>query len=527
MDTDSAPQVGQGTGITGRHRAGLKEWLGLAVLALPTLLLSLDITVLHLAAPTLSADLRPSSTQTLWIVDVYGFMIAGFLVTMGTLGDRIGRRRLLLFGAAAFGAASVVAAYATSPETLIAARTLLGLAGATLMPSTLSLISNMFRDAQQRALAIGVWATMFSAGIALGPVAGGALLEHFWWGSVFLLGVPVMALLLAAGPVLLPEFRDSRAQRPDLTSVALSLATMFPITFGIKELPKHGAGPSTLLAIGAGIVAGVLFVRRQRRLADPLLDMSLFAHRGFSGALVSLLVSSGTVGGSYLFVTQYLQLVEGLPPLRAGLWLLPAAGALIAASLMAPLIARRIRPAYIVGAALTMSTLGFVLLTQVDARAGLPVLVTGFVLVYAGTGPTTVLGTDLVVGSAPPEKAGAASALGETSTELGVALGVAGLGSLGTAVYRDQISVDMPDSVRDTLSGAVAEGADGALLATAREAFTVGLNAVAIAAAVLTAAVTVLAVLTLRRVDPTETEPSDDDTSAPAGSPERIVSEIG
>ncbi|TDB81305.1 MFS transporter [Actinomadura sp. KC216] len=498
-----------------RHRAGLKEWMGLAVLALPTLLLSLDITVLHLAVPELSADLRPSNTQTLWIIDIYGFMIAGFLVTMGTLGDRIGRRRLLLGGAAAFGAASAVAAYASSPEALIAARTLLGIAGATLMPSTLSLISNMFRDARQRGLAIGIWATMFSAGIAIGPVAGGALLDHFWWGSVFLLGVPVMVLLLAAGPFLLPEFRDTKAGRPDLASVALSLVTMLAITYGIKELPKHGPGLLPMLTIGIGIAAGVVFVRRQRRLADPLLDVSLFADRAFSGALVSLLVSTGMVGGAYLFITQYLQLVQDLSPLRAGLWLLPAAVALIIASLAAPIIARRVRPAYVIGAALAVSTLGYALLTQVDAEAGLPLLVAGFVLVYIGTGPTTALGTDLVVGSAPPEKAGAASALGETSTELGVALGVAGLGSLGTAAYRDQMPADAPAAVRDTLAGAVAAGTDGALLTTAREAFTTGLTTAATAGAVLTAAVAVLAVLTLRQVRPA----GDPATQAPEPPP--------
>ncbi|MGP4029947.1 MFS transporter [Actinomadura sp. 3N407] len=486
-----------------RHRAGLKEWIGLAVLALPTLLLSLDITVLHLAVPELSADLRPSSTQTLWIIDIYGFMIAGFLVTMGTLGDRIGRRRLLLGGAAAFGTASAVAAYASSPEALIAARTLLGIAGATLMPSTLSLISTMFRDARQRGLAIGIWATMFSAGIAIGPVAGGALLDHFWWGSVFLLGVPVMALLLAAGPFLLPEFRDTKAGRPDLASVALSLATMLAITYGIKELPKHGPGLLPMLTIGIGIVAGVVFVQRQRRLADPLLDVSLFTDRAFSGALVSLLVSTGMVGGVYLFITQYLQLVQGLSPLQAGLWLLPAAAALIISSLVAPIIARRVRPAHVIGAALAISTLGYVLLTQVETEAGLPLLVAGFILVYTGTGPTTALGTDLVVGSAPPEKAGAASALGETSTELGVALGVAGLGSLGTAAYRDQIPADAPAAVRDTLAGAAAAGTDGALLTTAQEAFTTGLATAATAGAALTAAVTILAMLTLRRVRPT------------------------
>ncbi|GAA2616423.1 MFS transporter [Actinomadura fulvescens] len=505
-----------------RPRAGLKEWTGLAVLALPTLLLALDVTVLHLAVPELSADLDPSGTQTLWIIDIYGFMIAGFLVTMGTLGDRIGRRRLLMTGAAAFGAASAAAAYATSTEMLIAARTLLGIAGATLMPSTLSLISNLFRDPRQRGLAIGLWATMFSVGIALGPVVGGLMLEHFWWGSVFLIGTPIMALLLVTAPFLLPEFRDVRAGRPDLVSVLLSLATMLPVTYGLKELPKHGVEPVPALAAVVGVVAGVLFVRRQRRLADPLLDLRLFRDRAFSGALLSLMISIGAVGGVYLFVTQYLQLVQGMSPLKAGLWLLPAALALVVSSLLAPIAARHVRPAYVIGGSLAAATAGYLLLAQVDARSGLPLLVAGFILVYAGGGPTMALGTELVVGAAPPEKAGAASALGETSTELGVALGVAGLGSVGTAVYREEIAsglpADAPDGVRDTLAGAVAAGAGGDLLDSAREAFTAGLNTTAAVGAALVAAVTVIAVVTLRRVDATgEGDP------AGAAEPERIT----
>src|SRR5687767_6645513 len=217
-------------------RAGGKEWIGLAVLTLPCLLVSMDLTVLYLAVPHLTADLTPSAAQLLWIVDIYGFLIAGSLITMGTLGDRIGRRRLLLIGAAAFGVASVVAAFSSSAEMLIATRALLGLAGATLAPSTLSLIRNMFLDPHQRTTAIAVWITSFSVGGAIGPLIGGALLEYFWWGSVFLIGVPVMVLLLAVGPVLLPEFRDPEAGRPDLLSAALSLSAVLAVIFGLKQI---------------------------------------------------------------------------------------------------------------------------------------------------------------------------------------------------------------------------------------------------------------------------------------------------
>ncbi|MFG3260446.1 MFS transporter [Streptomyces sp. NPDC048172] len=505
-----------------RNTAGPREWAGLAVLALPTLLLALDISVLHLAVPHLAADLRPSGGQMLWIIDIYGFMIAGFLVAMGTLGDRIGRRRLLLVGASAFGVASVAAAYATGPELLIAARLVLGIAGATLMPSTLSLITNLFRDARQRGLAIAVWATMFSVGIALGPVVGGVLLEHFWWGSVFLLGVPVMAVLLVAGPLLLPESRDPAPGRLDLPSVLLSLTALLPLTYGIKEL-SHGFGAGALAPLAVGLGSAVWFVRRQRGLDSPLLDVRLFADRVFSSALVVLLLSTLTVGGIYLFVTQYLQLVAGKSALEAGLWLLPPAGALVLASLVAPVLARRYRPGTVIGAFLGVSAAGYLLLTQVGADSGVGLLVAGFVLVYTGASPVMALGTDLIVGSAPPEKAGAASAISETSTELGVALGVAVLGSAGTAVYRERIAHALPaealpegasDAARDTLAGASAAAeelpgtAANELLGAAHAAFADGMTVAALISAVVVAGIAVLAVTGLRRVPPTGAEGS-------------------
>ncbi|RBM11811.1 MFS transporter [Streptomyces sp. PT12] len=486
------------------RQAGPKEWLGLAVLALPTLLLSIDVSVLHLAVPHISEALDPSASQMLWIIDIYGFLIAGFLVTMGTLGDRVGRRKLLLIGAAAFGLASVAAAYADDPATLIAARALLGVAGATLMPSTLALISNMFADARQRGIAIAVWVTMFSVGIALGPVVGGAMLEFFWWGSVFLLGVPIMALLLLAGPVLLPEYRDEDAGRLDLISVVLSLAAILPVIYGLKEIAKDGLSPVPVLALLAGLAGAVLFVRRQRTLDSPLLDFGLFGNPTFRAALVTLLVSMLVAGGTYLFVTQFLQLVGGLSPMRAGLYLLPAAIALIVTSVVSPIAASRFRPAHVVAVGLVLSAAGHVMLATADSTSGIAQVVTGFAFVYGGGGPLIALGTDIVVGSAPPEQAGSASAISETSTELGMALGVATLGSLGTAVYRG--GVDLPaqiqDGTGDTLAGALEAARDlpadvaAALTESGRAAFTDGMNVIgglgallALGSAVLVAAV--------------------------------------
>lgn len=492
------------------HRAGPREWLGLAVLALPTLLVSMDVSVLHLAVPHITASLGADAPQMLWIIDIYGFMISGFLVTMGTLGDRIGRRKLLLIGAAAFGIASVAAAYATSPAMLIAARAALGIAGATLMPSTLALISNMFHDPRQRGQAIAVWVTMFSVGIALGPVVGGALLGLFWWGSVFLLSVPIMVLLLVTAPALLPEYRDQDAGRLDLTSVALSLAAILPIIYGLKELAQSGPALWPVLALVVGLLIGVLFVWRQRTLPSPLLDLRMFGNRTFTTALVTMLFSMFVAGGTYLFVTQYLQLVAGQSPMRAGLWLLPAAFALIVTSMLAPVATRWLRPAHVVGIGLAISAIGHLMLALVDSPSGLPQLVIGFVFVLAGGGPLIALGTDLVIGSAPPEQAGSASAISETSTELGMALGVAALGSIGTAVYRSQVTAptnvpaDAASVAQDTLAGAVAVARElpvelgAALLAPARDAFTSGLNLVGGIGAVLAVGFAIVVMVGIR-----------------------------
>ncbi|WP_433262093.1 MFS transporter [Actinosynnema sp. CS-041913] len=478
-------------------RAGVREWLGLAVLALPTLLLSVDATVLYLALPHLGADLRPSGTETLWIIDVYGFMIAGFLITMGTLGDRIGRRRLLMIGAVAFGAASVAAAYATDPVMLIAARALLGIAGATLMPSTLALISNMFHDATQRGVAIGVWAACFSAGVAAGPLIGGALLELFWWGSVFLLAVPVMVLLLVAAPFLLPESRDPSPGRLDLVSVALSLAAILPAIYGLKAVAADGVGVPALAAIVLGAVFAVLFVRRQRSLPDPLLDVRLFARPAFLGALLALLVGLAVVGVVYLFVTQYLQLVAGFSPLAAGLWLLPSAVAMIVTSMAAPVLARRVAPGPLVAVSLGVSAVGYLMLAFVDGPNGLALVVAGLVVVYLGIGPMMALGTELVVGAAPAERAGSAAAMSETSMEFGLALGVAVLGSVGTAVYRSELPAGVPGDAAESLAGALAVGGSDVVEA-ARAAFTSSLNVVGVVSATATAVIALVTLLLVR-----------------------------
>ncbi|ALM52976.1 MFS transporter [Halomonas huangheensis] len=493
------------------QQAGFMAWLGMAVLALPTLLLGLDVTILYLALPALSVELQPSSSQALWIMDAYGFMIAGLLITMGTLGDRIGRRRLLMVGAAAFGVASVVAAYATSAEMLIAARAALGVAGATLMPSTLALISNLFPNSRQRSLAIGIWATMFALGMAAGPVIGGWVLSHLWWGAAFLVAVPIIVLLLIAAPMLLPEYRAEHSERLDFTSVLLSLAAILPAIHGLKELARHGVALAPTLSLLAGILLAVLFVRRQNQLSAPLLDMRLFASRTFSTALLVLLFSLIAVGGAMLLVTQYLQLVVGLSPLVAGLWMGPPALMMVIAGIAAPLIARRIPPGQVVAGALAFSSLGYLALFMVStAPGGLLLAIGGFSLVYLGMGTIAALGTELVIGTAPAHKAGSASAMSEMVQELGVALGVALLGSLSTLIYRLQIASHLPnepssggvDTVHDSLWATLSALDQPApdIVEAATRAFTTGLNVTAAISGVAILCLAMLAAIHLRQV---------------------------
>ncbi|MDQ3537237.1 MAG: MFS transporter [Actinomycetota bacterium] len=493
-------------------KAGRREWIGLAVLALACLLYVMDLTVLHLAVPAISADLQPSSAQLLWIIDIYGFFVAGSLITMGTLGDRIGRRKLLLTGAAAFGVVSLIAALSPSAEMLVVSRALLGIAGATLAPSTLSLIFHMFPDPRQRSAAIGVWIGSFSAGTAVGPVLGGLMLEKFWWGSVFLLALPVMALLLVLGPRLLPEYRDPEAGRLDVVSAAMSVLAVLAVIYGLKEIAQDGVGLTRLVLIAAGLAIGVAFVRRQRRLADPMIDVGLFKITAFNSSLATNFLAIFVAVGYFLFVAQYLQLVIGLSPLEAGLWSLPSAFGFIVGSQLGPRIVRRVRPAYVIGAGLALSSVGLAVLTQVGASGGLVPLVAGSLIISLGLAPVFGLTTELIVGSAPPERAGAASGISETAAELGGALGIAILGSIGVAIYRGELANRLPADVppeaaaiaRDTLGSAVAVAAElpdqlgAAVLATAREAFVHGMQLSSAIAAVVAAGLAILAVVALR-----------------------------
>ena len=496
---------------TDAPRVGPRGWAALVVLMLPVLLVSVDNTVLSFALPEISIALAPTGAEQLWIIDVYPLVLAGLLVTMGTLGDRFGRRRMLLIGATGFAAVSALAAFAPSAALLIAARALLGLFGAMLMPSTLSLLRSIFRNRDQRRLAIAVWASAFSAGSALGPIVGGFLLEHFAWGAVFLVAVPVLIPLLVAAPLLVPESRDPNPGRIDLVSIVLSMAAMIPVVYAIKSLavdgPSLSAGAWALL----GIVMGTLFVRRQLVAEVPMLDMALFRRGSFSGAILVNLLSVVALVGFLYFVSQHLQLVLGLSPMTAGVALVPGMLAMIVAGLSVVPISRRVRPHVLVPAALVFSVAGYLLVAFTTSDHGVAPLIVAFVVLGIGIGAAETISNELILSSAPAEKAGAASAVSETAYELGAVLGTAVLGGLITAFYRgalvvpDGIPAEAAHAAKETLAGAYTAAQDlpteigDVLWHAASAAFGSGVLVTSLIGAALVVLAGVIAAVTLRK----------------------------
>ncbi|MFE7135878.1 MFS transporter [Streptomyces sp. NPDC057638] len=516
MSSNTAPAVAP--------RAGLREWLGLLVLLLPVTLMTADLGVLWLATPYLTADLQPSSSQLLWTTDIYGFMTCGFLVVMGTLGDRLGRRKLLMYGSVGVIVSSLLAAYSTSPEMLIVARALLGVAGAAVLPSTLSLITHMFADAKQRATAIAMWVTALSVGIAIGPIIGGVLLDSWWWGSVFLMGVPVMLVPLVLALVLLPEYRDPNPGKLDFISVVLFLIAILPLVYGVKKLAEYGWSVATVGAFVLGVLLAVLFVKRQNRLETPLLDMGLFRTKVFTGALLVLLFGMMALNGVEYLVPQYLLVVGELSPLAAGLWLLPGAVGLILGSQITPALARRFRPATVISAGLLITLVGFVMSGMAGADdSGIVPASFGLAIIMFGVAPISVLGTALAVGNAPPEKAGNAAATGQTAYDLGLAFGIAITGSLAVAVYRSEVKESAPEGIpasaneaaMDTIGGAtkaaesLPDGLGDQLVVAAREAFTSGFHVTAWFSAAMAVLTAIIALTLLRKVPAIGSSPAE------------------
>ena len=497
-----------------------RDWIGLGVLALPTLLISIDVSVLYVALPSLSRDLEASATQQLWILDIYSFLLAGLLVTMGGLADRIGTRRLLLVGGVAFGAVSVLAAFSQSAEMLILSRALLGVAGATIMPSTMSMIRHMFPRPEQMGQAISIWLACFMGGMTVGPVLGGALLERFWWGAAFLMGVPVMVLMVCLAPRLLPDIRPAEDVHalPDAASVLLSLVTLLPGVYGLKELARGEHVATAVLGLAVAIVAGTVFVRRQRRLVDPLVDLALFADRRFTVGLGTFLITGVVMAGVSFAAALYLQGVLGLSPTTVGAWMVPQSLVMLAGTLLAPRLDQRFDTVTLVAGGLAVAGGGLMLLGLLD-RDALGLHLVAMVIAAAGVSVPMALVINLIMGATPPERAGSAGSLMEMCGELGIALGVATLGTLVAALYRINLPGLLPPGLSAESAATVREGvaaapaaADqspelaGQVMAAAQTAFTDAYNVIGLLGGLALIATAVVA----RRVLATPGTPETD-----------------
>ena len=495
------------------QRAGTPRtaWVALAVLMLPVLLIAIDNTVLAFALPAIAADFRPSASIQLWIVDVYSLVLAALLVAMGSFGDRVGRRRLLMVGASGFAVVSVLAAFAPSAELLVGARALLGVFGAMLMPSTLSLIRNIFVEASARRLAIAIWASCFTAGSALGPIVGGALLQHFSWGAVFLVAVPILLPLLILGPRLVPESRDPNPGPLDPVSVILSFVALLPFVWAVKTAAHDGVSPVVLAAFAVAITAGVVFVRRQNRSATPMLDMALFSNGPFSSSVLANFLSIVGLIGFLFFTSQHLQLVLGLSPLAAGLVTLPGAIVSMIAGLFVVRLARRIAPQMLMVAGLLLVSAGFLMILMFRHDLSVAAVVVSFIVLELGVGVSQTISNDTIVASVPAAKSGAASAVSETAYELGAVIGTATLGTIFSAFYRANVeltgglSAQQSRDAGESIAGAVSVAGDlppamsGPLMESARTAFDSGVGPTAIIAALLTLTAAVVVTVSFRR----------------------------
>lgn len=474
------------SGEKGATRA--RRWGALTVLMLPVLLVSIDNTVLTLALPQISLEFSTSGTVLLWVIDIYSLVLAGLLVTMGALGDRVGRRRLLLIGASGFALVSVLAAFAPTAQALVAARAALGIFGATLMPATLSLIRNIFEDRQERRLALAVWASCFAAGAALGPMVAGILLEHFHWGSVFLIAVPLLVPMLLLAPVLVPESRDPHPGPAPVVDSLLSMVALSSLVYTIKHSMGAGLDAATLVCACVALASGWLFVHRQLHRPTPMLDLSLFARPAFSGAVLANLLGVFSMVGFIYYASQHAQLVIGLSPLRTGVLMLPGTLAMVVAGLAVVPLVRHVPVHRVVTWGLCLSALGHAMVGVLGNGASALLLGVFFMVISIGSAATETLTNDAIISAVPASRAGAASAISETAYEVGAVLGTAVLGGILVSHYR--AAVDLPDGLDaaqasvagETLGGAVSvagelpTGLAEALLESAHRAFDSGVS---------------------------------------------------
>ncbi|WP_326653205.1 DHA2 family efflux MFS transporter permease subunit [Streptomyces sp. NBC_01750] len=490
---------------------GGRRWVALVVICMAALLLSVDLTVLQLAIPSLIKDLHPTSSQTLWIADVYGLTLSGLLVTMGSFGDRIGRKKLLLAGSFSFAAASVLCAYADSPGWLIFGRALLGVAGATVYPTTLSIIRNIFTDPKERTTAVGIWAAMISGGMAIGPVIGGPLLNNFWWGSVFLINVPIMVLLFSVAVVVVPESRSPLPGRIDPVSVVLSIVGIVGIVYAIQESVHDGFTDKRVLAAAViGVVALLVFGLKQVRMEHPLIDVKLFRNMAFSGAVAANTFALFAFIGTTLLLSQYFQLVHQWSPLKSGLAMLPPAGAAILIAPVIGMLVPKIGRAKLSCFGLAVGAGAMVFYSTLEVETSYGIVIIPIILQGIGAVSTFTVTSDTIVNSAPKERSGAAAALATTAAELGGALGMAVLGTILNNRY--QHTLTLPEGTPASIAAAANDSLGGALEATAAapgqlasaivdaadDAFMRGLHSAVLLNVVILGAVAIAALITLR-----------------------------
>ncbi|MCB5167095.1 MFS transporter [Streptomyces bambusae] len=469
---------------------GANRWVVLIVLCVSLVVVALDATILHVAVPAVTADLRPGAIELLWVVDAYPLVCAALLILFGTLGDRVGRRRILLLGYGLFGAASALAAFAADAQVLIAARVLLGIGGAMIMPATLSIIRQVFPDRRERAVAIGIWTAVAAVGAATGPVLGGFLVENFWWGSVFLINIPLMALLLPAARWLLPESRGAADGPWDVLGALMAAAGVLGVVLGVKRAGAHQTflDAGAVLPLLTGALLLVLFVRRQKRRAHPLIDMGMFARAGFSTSVGCIVLAMLALVGLELIAVQYLQLVLGLSPLETGLRLLPLTFAAMAAGVLGSWNLQRFGPRRMVSLGFALTALAVLLLTLMGQHDRPALLTAGFVLLGFGLQTTLFGAYESMLSEAPAQQAGGAAAIGETSYQFGAGMGIALLGSVMNAAYAPGLREVPGVSAADSAGAAhslgeayeIAAGLGGsagdALHAAARHAFVQGLH---------------------------------------------------
>lgn len=479
-----------------------RAWAAVAVLSASLLVVTMDMTILNIALPEMSAQLRPTATQQLWIIDAYSLVLAGLLVSVAAIADRIGRKRMLMTGYAIFLVASLLVLLADTAESVIALRVFLGVGGAMIMPNTLSLIRVIFTDAGQRATALSIWAAVSGLGAAVGPFVGGFLLEHFSWHAAFLVNVPLMVFAIAAGLLILPESRVADAGPWDARAAALSLVGMVLVVWALKDFGKEAtfANPTALGALAVGLVALVWFVRRCLRSEHPLLDLGLFRNRPFSAGIIAALGTTFAMLAALLLLTQWLQLVDDASPIESGIKLIPVALAAAAASLLAPPLARVLGARAVLAGGLALAGVGLLAVGFGPDVLSYRLVLVAMLLVGTGTGSLAIASAMIMLGS-PEDKAGNAGALEETSYELGGTLGVAVLGSISALVYRDrlggsealeQVGPEAAQHAQDSLGAAVATseqlGVPG-LAADAGAAFTQSLQTAGLVGGVLMLAV--------------------------------------